>query len=103
MMQVMKRTLLLGDPIHIHWALPGWQPGEDDESPVYLKRLVAALQENLRALSQGGFLHGLLSQRHRTHRILDTLREGLVAHDEYRSIYLFNSAAEGWHTKTKNP
>ncbi len=88
-----KRPLLVGDPIHLRWALPEAAPGESTWSPDHLQRVINSMQQQLDALACG-YLEALQGQRQRIHRILDTLSEGIIAHDEFRCISLFNQAAE---------
>ena len=89
-----KRPLLVGDPITLSWELPALPSGPASGVSEALTAAAEILRENTRALERAGFLQGLISQRQRTQRVIDTLGEGIVAHDEFRCISLFNSAAE---------
>ena len=89
-----KKPLLVGDPITLCWELPSPAEGGPTDSSAVLADAAPVLRENVQALKRAGFLKEHLSQRRRIHRVLDALAEGIVAHDEYRCIGLFNGAAE---------
>ena len=89
-----KRPLLVGDPITLTWELPALPAGPGNGVSEALTAAAEIMRANTLSLERAGFLQGLMTQRQRTHRVLDALGEGIVAHDEYRCISLFNSAAE---------
>ena len=90
-----KKPLLVGDPITLCWELPELPGGGGGtETNVALAAATETLKGNVQALNRTGFLKEMMTQRQRTHRVLDTLGEGIVAHDEFRCLCLFNSAAE---------
>jgi PAS domain S-box-containing protein len=90
-----KRPLLVGDPMYLSWQIPDPAAGGSGGSELErFRRTRDLIQEHVRALVQLGFLDALAQQRQHTTRYLDALEEGVIAHDEFRSITMFNKAAE---------
>ncbi|MFW5856780.1 MAG: sigma 54-interacting transcriptional regulator [Planctomycetota bacterium] len=94
------RLRLPGQPVRIDWDLP--DPHGMDGVP--FPEAVRTLRDEIRRLVQDFFQRGYLQAcrevRGRVELILDSLNEGIIAHDLDRRILYFNQAAEritGFH------
>ena len=87
-----RLPLFAGAPIHLFWRVDGPSPGGAQLEAARKVRDVVA--EHVDALTRHGYLEGVGRYRRRTRELVDVLDVGIVAHDERRRIYLFNSAAE---------
>ena len=81
--------LLAGIPVLLHWSVATPGDGEDG-----LRRTRDALAERVGAMAEQGFMEAVLGQRKRWVGLLDTLQDGVLAHDVHRKIFLFNREAE---------
>ena len=85
-----QSPLVSGLPLLLHWSVdPQLVAGEEG-----LRRLREQLTRRVEALLDQGFLGALLRQRRHWEGLLDTLQDGILAHDLNRRIYLFNREAE---------
>jgi len=88
--------LLPGHPIRVEWNLPdpAAMKGEPDEIVAAFR----ATRDKIRALVDEmfdyGYLQALILAQEKANRILDSLSEGIIAHDMERRIVYFNRAAE---------
>lgn len=82
-----------GAPLLLHWELPS-PPNASQNGVEPIRVLRDLLSPRIHGLLDHGFLETLTLQRNRLDRIMDTLDEGLMAHDGQRRIFLFNRAAE---------
>ena len=89
-----KRPLLVGDPIHLNWDVGSPLDVELTAGAEALSATRDNLEQRVLGLVCHGTLPALIQQRRRAHQILDNLEEGIVAHDHFRCISLFNRAAE---------
>ena len=85
-----NRSLLAGIPVLLSWSV---QPA-GDTSDEWLRATRDALRDRVSALMGQGFLSALLGQRRRWEQLLDTLQDGVLAHDVHRKIFLINREAE---------
>ena len=84
-----RDPLLAGIPVLLHWDVIPDGDGEDD-----LREARELLADHVGALAGQGFFNAIIGQRRRWVRLLDTLQDGVMAHDVHRRIFLFNREAE---------
>jgi PAS domain S-box-containing protein len=90
-----KRPLMVGTPVHLHWAIDrrlptaGW-----GQSPPDYTLIRERLHRRITTLLDDGYLSTLADQRERSRELIDVLGDGLIMHDQHRNIYLFNREAE---------
>ncbi len=77
-------------PPVIYWKISEPQSGELSQ----WQQLSNELKILLRSLFEHGFLNAFQRQRSYLGNVLDSLQEGIIAHDMNRKIFLFNSGAE---------
>lgn len=82
--------LFQGLPPVIHWKIIEPQNGEFSQ----WQQISNELRMLLRSLFEHGFLKALQRQRSSLGSVIDSLQEGIIAHDLNRKIFLFNSGAE---------
>jgi len=68
--------------------------GTDEARLSALRRCREEIRDRVRTLFLYGYFQALLTLKENAGRVLDSLSEGLVAHDLYRRIFFFNRAAE---------
>jgi PAS domain S-box-containing protein len=90
------RHPLFGEvPLRLHWSIPDpLAAGEAGGVEAACRATRDLLREHVSALLGHGYLGALARERDRQARLLDSLDEGIVVHDAFRRIYLFNRAAE---------
>ncbi|MEW5898232.1 MAG: sigma 54-interacting transcriptional regulator, partial [Bacillota bacterium] len=88
--------VLQGIPGAVHWNLAGPEQAKGGKA-----ELLAAFRqsrEEIKDLVAGlfarGYFNALITLKNNADRILDSLTEGIVAHDLYRRIFYFNRGAE---------
>ena len=81
-----RSPMLAGIPVLLHWAV--------ESTGGQLEQARDELARRINALMDQGFLEAFLGQRGRWERLLDTLQDGVLAHDVHRKIFLFNREAE---------
>jgi PAS domain S-box-containing protein len=86
-----RTALFTGVPVMLHWTLD--DPGEDGTIEAF-RAVRDRILEHVRSLLDMGYLGGLVGVRRRWEGLIDTLDEGILAHDSRRRIFLFNRAAE---------
>jgi len=91
-----KHPLLVGAPIHLDWYLPdpAQAAGSEEEVLGVYRSVRDQVAEHVSALAKQGYLAAFMVQRRSTEQIIDSLDEGIIAHDDCGHIYLFNTAAE---------
>ncbi len=79
----------------VFWDLSD-RPQIKSEAELYgfLRSLRREIQRRVTELFTHGYFAALLTLKNNAERILDNLKEGVVAHDVYRRIFFFNRAAE---------
>jgi PAS domain S-box-containing protein len=82
--------LFQGVPPVIHWKISDPQDGEWAR----WQQFSTELRMHLQSLFEQGFLKAFQRQRICLGNVLDSLQEGIIAHDLNRKIFLFNSGAE---------
>ncbi|MEW6447980.1 MAG: sigma 54-interacting transcriptional regulator [Bacillota bacterium] len=79
----------------VYWNLPD-PSKEENEAERY--RFLCSLREEIKdrvvQLFHHGYFSALVTLKNNAERILDNLKEGIVAHDVFRRIFFFNKAAE---------
>ncbi|NMC70968.1 MAG: sigma 54-interacting transcriptional regulator, partial [Myxococcales bacterium] len=91
------RNPLFGEvPLRLHWSIPDPTAGVEGgpELLAACRTTRDLLREHVAALLGHGYLGALARERERQARLLDSLDEGILVHDAFRRIYLFNRAAE---------
>jgi PAS domain S-box-containing protein len=86
-----KSAVFTGVPVMLHWFV------DDPVERGALEAFRAArdrIREHVASLLEMGYLSGLVAVRKRWEGLIDTLDEGIIAHDSQRRIFLFNRAAE---------
>ncbi|MBW2260621.1 MAG: sigma 54-interacting transcriptional regulator [Deltaproteobacteria bacterium] len=91
-----KSAIFTGMPVMLHWSVDdpvgvGASPGKALEA---FREARDRIREHVRSLVEMGFLSGLVAVRKRWEGLIDTIDEGIIAHDSQRRIFLFNRAAE---------
>ncbi|MBW1807489.1 MAG: sigma 54-interacting transcriptional regulator [Deltaproteobacteria bacterium] len=91
-----KMPIFVGMPTHLHWAVPdpAEVQGNDQEIIESFRSTRDQIKNKLDSMLDLEYLSSLTNQRALTEKILDTLEDGLLLHDEHRNIFLFNFAAE---------
>jgi len=91
-----KTNLFIGKPIHLHWPVvdPAIASGSESEIEDAFRIARDDLTNRIETLYKQGYIKVLMYQRRETEKILDLIKDGIVAHDQSRSIYIFNKAAE---------
>jgi PAS domain S-box-containing protein len=88
--------LAVGLPAYLHWSLE--EPAIVDEETTAqvetLRLCLDALKRPIAALIDDGGLDALAGQRQRWTQLVETLEDGVLAHDNARRILFFNPAAE---------
>jgi len=88
-------NLFVGAPVYLYWNVD--KPDESSGNISIIKENYRNLREEIREqiqlLMNGGYLTALSKQRYLMDDMSELLEEGLVAHDDYRRIFLFNDAA----------
>ena len=86
-----KSAVFAGVPVMLHWTVG--DPVEDGTTRAF-RAARDRIEEHIRSLLDMGYLDGLVAARRRWEGLIDTLDEGIIAHDSQRRIFLFNRAAE---------
>jgi sigma-54 dependent transcriptional regulator, acetoin dehydrogenase operon transcriptional activator AcoR len=88
--------LAVGLPAYLHWSLqePAFTDEETTAQVETLRRCLDALKRPCAALFDDGVLDALAGQRQRWVQLVETLEDGVLAHDNARRILFFNPAAE---------
>jgi PAS domain S-box-containing protein len=91
-----KYPVLQGIHGVVFWDLPDQPSQRESEAEMYdfLRSLRQEVKHRVTELFEHGYFAALLTLKDNAERILDNLKEGIVAHDVYRRIFFFNSAAE---------
>ena len=91
-----KSAIFTGVPAMLHWSVddPVGVKGSPDGSLEAFRAARDRIHEHVRVLLEMGYLTGLVAVRKRWEGLIDTLDEGIIAHDSRRRIFLFNRAAE---------
>jgi PAS domain S-box-containing protein len=90
-----QRPIFVGDPVHIHWAIPPPdQEGSREQVLSRLRETRSLVEERVKAFLEHGYLAAISRDRRHLEQVLDSLEDGVVLHDCNRNIYLFNQAAE---------
>jgi sigma-54 dependent transcriptional regulator, acetoin dehydrogenase operon transcriptional activator AcoR len=91
-----KMPIFVGVPTHLDWSIPdpAEAKGSDQEIIEGFRSARDQIKNKLDAMLDLDYLSSLTNQRALTEKILDTLEDGLLMHDEYKNIFLFNMAAE---------
>ncbi len=82
--------IIQGIPPVIHWEIDEPQTLEFAQ----WQQISNKLRILLRSLFEHGFLKAFQKQRSCLGSVIDSLQEGIIAHDSNRKIFLFNSGAE---------
>ncbi len=85
-----KAPLFIGRPSRLYWDSGGYS--NFDRAKLITIR--DHLQQMIETLVNTGYLSTLIAHRQDTQRLLDSMTNGVIVHDNYRHIYLFNEAAE---------
>ncbi len=98
------KSLHMGVPMHIHWDLPEISKDSADLSAAFqedhdallkkYKVIRDTLKNNVHFVATLGGLPSMVRQRLRFHQALNGLADGIVIHDEFRTIRFFNEEAE---------
>jgi len=91
-----RSPVLSGVPVLVHWSVDDPVDGGSGE-PDTRERFRAArdvLGRNVECFVEDGYLDAMAALHGRWERLLDTLDEGIIAHDSARRIFLANRAAE---------
>ncbi len=86
----LKTLIFSGVPPVIHWRIPEMADYSIDKC----NAISSILTEDIRNLFTHGFFNALLQQRTYLEDVLDSLNEGIIAHDLNRKIFLFSHGAE---------
>jgi len=86
-----RTALFTGVPVLLHWTID--DPVEDGTIEAF-RAARDRIREHVRSLLDMGYLRGFVAVRRRWEGLIDTLEEGILAHDSRRRIFLFNRAAE---------
>ena len=86
-------TAFAGTPAVIHWSLPPVERTTGD-GHVAFRALAQRIDEHVHSLFDKGFLYAILGQKRLSDSIMDTLSEGIMAHDLSRRVVYFNRGAE---------
>jgi len=91
-----KIPLLVGAPLHLDWYLadPAAAEGTEEEALELYREVRDRLRAYVDPLADHGYLRAFSSQREAQELLIDSLDEGVMAHDDCGHIYLFNRAAE---------
>ena len=88
-------SLLVDAPVHLHWSIGEMVDPAQGNWPVgALRRVRDALRQRIAALVADGYLTVLFAQRENMRRLLDSLGDGVIVHDDHRRILVFNREAE---------
>ncbi|MDP8208940.1 MAG: sigma 54-interacting transcriptional regulator [Candidatus Electryonea clarkiae] len=85
-----------GSPARIHWGLmnPSLHNDNEDDLIYYFRRIRDEIKNRIHALFDHGYLYGIIELRNTYGQILDTMTDGVLAHDERRKVFYINNAAE---------
>jgi sigma-54 dependent transcriptional regulator, acetoin dehydrogenase operon transcriptional activator AcoR len=89
------RSLLPAMLPHFHWEIS--EPGEatsEKDAVIQIKKIMEIIKKNIDALFNSDFLNTLFIARRHQQLILDNMLDGVMAHNENRTIFFFNRAAE---------
>ncbi|MFH0910520.1 MAG: sigma 54-interacting transcriptional regulator, partial [Planctomycetota bacterium] len=88
--------LLPGQPPQVNWDLPDPRDvsGDHDSLRASFRRVRDMIRRLVEDLFDRGYLQALTSSHRKAHLILDSLSEGIIAHDLKRRIFYFSGAAE---------
>ncbi len=75
-----------GSPAFISWPICGPEGCTNSELEIILKRTSDLIEQ--------GYLHALIASKQQAEMVLESLKEGILAHDLKRRIFVFNRAAE---------
>lgn len=80
----------------VYWNLPDPLAGDRDEAELLraLRQCRDEIKGRVHSLFAYGYFQALVTLKDNAVRVLDSLTEGVVAHDLSRRIFFFNSAAE---------
>jgi len=83
---------LPGMPVVVHWRLPQALEGKEDTIDWYA--LIDKIEQLSLDLLEQGYLTALTLARKNSEQLMDSMHEGIIAHDLNRRIFFFNRAAE---------
>jgi PAS domain S-box-containing protein len=87
--------LRAGFPIRVHWAIDDDLPHPGSAMTLEKYRVARErLQHYLLSFINDGYLAAISAQRDKTRQLIDSLRDGIIIHDNARRISVFNRAAE---------
>jgi PAS domain S-box-containing protein len=90
-----RNPLFSGVPLRLHWPIPEPEPGTGTaEAGASCRAARDDVRAHVATLLGHGYLAALARERDHLERLLDALDEGIIVHDQFRRIYLANSAAE---------
>ena len=97
-----RNALFAGMPLRLHWPIPDPGPGGPGGPDAACKVARDRVREHVSALLAHGYLPAWARERDHLERLLDSLDEGIIVHDEFRRLYLFNRAAERITGRTRD-
>ncbi|MEW6173774.1 MAG: sigma 54-interacting transcriptional regulator [Bacillota bacterium] len=89
-----KYPVLQGIHGMVYWNLADPPGREGGNGEIFYRSLRDEIKRRVTDFFQNGYYLSLVTLKDNAERILDNLKEGIVAHDVYRRIFYFNSAAE---------
>ena len=91
-----KNPVLAGVPLQLDWPIPdpAEVEGTRDENLAAFRTARDKIRGRVETLVSDGYLAAIAEGRERLDKILDSLEDAVLIHDEKRRIYLFNRAAE---------
>lgn len=91
-----KNPVLAGVPYQLHWSVPNPvnASGSHEQRLLAFRTARDLLLEHIERLLNDGYLIAFREERRRLVTVLDSLKDGLLIHDDQRRIQLFNQAAE---------
>ncbi|MEW6181555.1 MAG: sigma 54-interacting transcriptional regulator [Bacillota bacterium] len=89
-----KYPVLQGIHGVVYWNLPAPDGRENGSAERFYRSLRDEIKRRVTEFFQNGYFLSLVTLKDNAERILDNLKEGIVAHDVYRRIFYFNRAAE---------
>ncbi|MEI6786879.1 MAG: sigma 54-interacting transcriptional regulator [bacterium] len=89
-------AVLPGNPLQLHWTLDDFSDRAEDQAAVLdsLRRWCETIRRLVDDFYERGYLDAFLQSKRTGDQVLESMSDGVIAHDLNRRVFYFNAAAE---------